>query len=190
MCIFFPGFQYMNASKLTLVLDLDHTLIYTLHPKDRLQDVDESLRTHKISTKDTLNPDAIFVIERPGLVTFLQEVRQFCEVMLFTASSRDYALPILRVIDPDQSIFVKKYFREHTSKYRHYPCVKDLALLDIPLNRVVMVDDEPGAYSIQQHNAILAPKFSGDPHDDFLLALLLPLIRKLAALEDVRDFLA
>lgn len=176
------------SQKLTVVLDLDHTLIYARHTKIK-HDVDESLRTHFIPTQSALNSDGIFVIERPGLLTFLRELNTFCQVMLFTASLQEYALPILGAIDPDGIFFSKAFFREDTTTNIFYRFVKDLTLVGRPLERVVILDDEPGAYSMQPHNGIFAPKFWGNPSDDLLLSCVLPLIRKLSALEDVRDYL-
>ena len=173
--------------KLTVVLDLDHTLIYSRHTK--IKDVtDKSLRSYVVSRNSALNPDGVLVIERPGLLDFLQELSRFCEVMLFTASMGEYAIPILQAIDPDGIFFHKTFFREHTIRTMDSPFAKNLQLTERPLERVVIVDDDPDAFSMQPHNGICVPKFWGNANDNVLLSSVLPLIRKLSNLEDVRDY--
>ena len=54
-----------------------------------------------------------YVYERTGLREFLQEVATLFNVWLFTASKKNYADAILKKIDPDDSIFSKRFYREN-----------------------------------------------------------------------------
>ena len=76
----------------------------------------------------------VFVVERPGLTEFLQETSQLGELVVFTAGLPEYALPILRAIDPTGAYFGDRIVcRAGTSVSPEYPCVKDLTLSLIPI---------------------------------------------------------
>ena len=68
-----PGYQY------TLVLDLDETLIH--------YDIDESANEG-------------FYLIRPDTLTFLKEMSDIYEIVVFTAAIPDYANWIIDSIDP------------------------------------------------------------------------------------------
>lgn len=176
-----------QCHKLTVVFDLDRTLIYSRHPHTTFFDKGR-LRTFVTLPSDK-NPDGVLVIERPGLSEFLRDLSEFCELMIFTAGTREYAEPIVRTILPDGVTFSKIFCRENTTATKYYEYVKNLDLLNRPLEKVVILDDEPNAFSLHPRNGILIPKFEGDPNDDCLLSTCLPLIRVLSDVNDIRDYI-
>ena len=50
--------------------------------------------------------------ERPYLRQFLDYCSKFCELILFTASRREYADEILKTFDPEDKYFSYKLYRE------------------------------------------------------------------------------
>lgn len=70
--------------RLTVLLDLDGTLISSFTPK-RAPRLPPSMRTHVVGQGSALNPGGVFVVERPGLPQFLEELASFAEVVVFTA---------------------------------------------------------------------------------------------------------
>lgn len=52
------------------------------------------------------------MIRRPHLDYFLREVADRYEVVLFTAGLREYADPLITLLDPNLDIFSSRYFRE------------------------------------------------------------------------------
>ena len=42
---------------------------------------------------------------RPGLMDFLNEVRKIYELHIYTMGTRNYALAVANIIDPDEKIF-------------------------------------------------------------------------------------
>jgi Dullard-like phosphatase family protein len=159
--------------------------------------------------EDWSSPRGLYVFKRPGLDKFLQEVTLLYNVAIFTAASPEYADPILDALektvprashaadDTDNSaLFSRRLYRDDM----RYPGegdprrlggggkIKDLAILGKPLQDVVMVDDIPGRV-VQIKNTIPIDYWSAATymlHDQELLDLL-PILRKLAVVDDVRD---
>jgi len=81
-----------NSHKKTLVLDLDETLVHS-------------------SFKPPENPDIVlpvdiegkvcyvYVLIRPGAISFLEELSEYYELVIFTASLSKYAEPLMKILD-------------------------------------------------------------------------------------------
>lgn len=107
--------------KLSLVLDLDHTLVHAtddpraaaiLEHSPPNVDIDSiaafSLRTTSASTNPKLPrqpPCKMHVKLRPHLKQFLTTVSAHFELHIYTMGSRPYADQVARLIDPDKSLF-------------------------------------------------------------------------------------
>ncbi|EFJ42365.1 hypothetical protein VOLCADRAFT_36131, partial [Volvox carteri f. nagariensis] len=116
-----------------------------------------------------LNPGGVFVVERPGLQEFLEELASFAEVVIFTAGLEDYAKPIIDALDPSGKLFAHRIYREGTLRTEFYQCVKDMARVGRDLAKTVLVDDTPLAFLHQPDNGVPVLGFRGDM-DDRLLA--------------------
>jgi RNA polymerase II subunit A small phosphatase-like protein len=121
----------MHQGKKTLVLDLDETLVHsTFEPTD-----DSDLVVRVTIEGSNYN---VYVKMRPGLDEFLEEVAEYYEVVVFTASMAKYADPVLDRIDK-RGCISHRLFREHCVMHRG-AYVKDLARLGRDLTNVVIVD--------------------------------------------------
>jgi carboxy-terminal domain RNA polymerase II polypeptide A small phosphatase len=130
------------------------------------------------------------VVERPGLTEFLQETSQLGELVVFTAGLPEYALPILRAIDPTGAFFGDRIVcRAGTSVSPEYPCVKDLTRLGRLMSRTLIIDDTPLAFLWQPQNGVPILGFRGAADDNLLLDAVLPLLKNADAEADVRPFL-
>eukprot|EP00892_Ulva_mutabilis_P009922 jgi/Ulvmu1/7301/UM035_0090.1 len=175
--------------KLSIVLDLDGTLIASFPPR-RSPTLPAHVRTHLVGKGSSLNPQGVFVVERPGLVEFLRQTSQLGELIVFTAGLPEYAMPILCAIDPDGTFFGDRIVcRSGTSVANEYPCVKDLTRLARPLARTLIIDDTPLAFLWQPRNGVPVLGFRGSPDDNLLLDAVLPLLRSADAEADVRPYL-
>ena len=81
----------------------------------------------------------VYVNTRPGLQQFLKELDSFYEIILFTASMRDYANPIILKIDP-YNVIKYKLFRNSCLLNKNNLLVKDLSKLGRDLKDVVLLD--------------------------------------------------
>jgi len=50
---------------------------------------------------------------RPGCLKFLEKMSQMFEIVIYTASTSDYANPIIDYIDKDRMFVKFRLFREH-----------------------------------------------------------------------------
>lgn len=177
-----------GAGRVTLVLDVDETLVHSsFSPKE---DVRYDLQLN-IQHEGKTCP--VFVKFRPHLMEFLKFVAARFEVVIFTASLPVYCNALMDYLDPSGHLGPHRLFREHCtchtipgSEGKSY--VKDLCLLGRDLGKIAIVDNSPNAYLYQQRNAIPISSFFQDESDTALLSLL-PLLEKLAEAEMVYDVL-
>jgi TFIIF-interacting CTD phosphatase-like protein len=80
----------------------------------------------------------VFVIVRPYAIEFLQRLSAFYDIILFTASLREYADPVMDYIDPER-VSRSRLFRESCKLIRG-ALVKDLREFDRPLKDIIIID--------------------------------------------------
>lgn len=165
-----------HMGKVTVVLDLDETLIHSIFLRDLevlLQGSGNkaSKLVKKMKKKSDLylcdvgNCGDIAVFFRPGLHRFLSKLSKTCEVVLWTAANRTYAKPILDYIDPDGELLPYRLFRKHTIEKADNELVKDLSQLGRDMKRTVLIDNNPLTLNRTPRNVYLIPNFYGDQSD-------------------------
>jgi len=168
------------SKKVTLVLDLDETLVHC-------------------SVEPVASADLVFPVEwegvhytihaylRPGVMEFMRQVSELFEVVLFTASQPVYAGKICDFLDPNHRMIQHRLFRQ-SCVYADGNYVKDLRVLGRDLAKTVIIDNSPQAFAFQYDNGIPILSYFDSKTDRELLKLL-PLLRRLAAADDVRPIL-
>lgn len=128
------------------------------------------------------------IAKRPGADYFLHYLSQYYELVLFTTVPFAMGEPLVRKLDPYRFI-VWPLFREAT-KYKDGEIVKDLSYLNRDLSKVIMVDSNASHVRNQPENAIVLPKWTGDPKDTDLVALI-PFLEYIHTMQykDVREVL-
>ncbi|KAI0377531.1 NIF-domain-containing protein [Hypomontagnella monticulosa] len=128
------------------------------------------------------------VAKRPGVDYFIHYLSQYYELVLFTSVPFAIAEPIVRKLDPFRFI-VWPLFREAT-KYKDGEIVKDLSYLNRDLSKVIIIDTKAEHVRNQPENAIILDKWTGDPKDNELVALV-PFLEFIYAMQfkDVREVL-
>jgi RNA polymerase II subunit A small phosphatase-like protein len=98
-----------DRGKKTLVLDLDETLVHSsFKPPDKA----DIILPVEIEGKVCY----VYVLVRPGCIQFLEELSQYYEVVIYTASLSKYAEPLMRILDQGEWCSSHLY-REHCTFY-------------------------------------------------------------------------
>lgn len=108
--------------------------------------------------------------KRPGLDYFLRYLSQYYELVIFTSQPWSIADPVVRKLDP-YHIVTWPLFREATL-YENGEYVKDLSFLNRDLSKVILLDTVKSHAKNQPENAIILPKWKGDPKDKELVSFI------------------
>ena len=154
-----PYITTQPCKRLTLVLDLDETLVNV-----------------KISKTNSNQGCLLF---RPGLDDFLEHLSEWYEIVIFTAATKDYADAILDEIDLNGNLFAYRLYREHTTIIGN-DYVKDISLIGRDLDKTVIVDNMAQNFKLQKENGILIHSFWGDDEYDVALIELEKILKKVA----------
>jgi CTD small phosphatase-like protein 2 len=169
-----------RSPRLTVVLDLDETLIHAeLKPKLGFDEV--------VKLENDGVPLDVFIGRRPYLMEFLTQAAELFEVVAFTASHSVYADQVMNLLDPDRRLLRYRLSRE-ACVMQSGIFVKDLRCLGRDLRHVVLVDNNPFSFMFQPYNGIPIASWFGDEADRDLESLLQILIQ-LSRVEDVRPIL-
>ena len=161
----YPFIKTPNKKRYTLILDLNETLInlkYANHSKGLIR-------------------------VRPYLYQFLDEIKIYYELILFTGSSENYTNSIVEGLERKKKyfdfIFHRKYLVKCGDCY-----LKDLSKIGRPLNSTIIIDNNPLNYKLQKENGICIKSFWGDNNEDAALFYLIKILTDIAKdNNDVRD---
>ncbi|EUC41031.1 hypothetical protein COCMIDRAFT_107254 [Bipolaris oryzae ATCC 44560] len=115
--------------------------------------------------------------KRPGLDYFLRYLSSQYELVIFTSVKSMDADPIIRKLDPFRLV-MWPLFREAT-RFEKGEYIKDLSYLNRDLSKVIIIDTDPSHVKLQPENAIVLPKWKGDPNDKGLISMI-PFLEYLA----------
>ncbi|KAJ8580848.1 NIF-domain-containing protein [Rhizopogon salebrosus TDB-379] len=174
-----PPIAPHHLGRKCLVLDLDETLVHSsftsIPHADYVVPVEIEYRWHDVN-----------VIKRPGVDHFLQNMGEIYEVVVFTASLRKFAGPVLDKLDVHQ-VISHRLFRESCHNYQgNY--VKDLSKLGRPIADTIILDNSPASYIFHPNNAVPVSSWFNDPYDTELIDLC-PFLADLGEVRDVRGIL-
>jgi len=169
-----------HAKPVTLVLDLDETLVHSqMEPRG---DADFVFDVQLCGVTST-----VYAKSRPRLDDFLRYAAARFEVVIFTASHHAYAETLLDKIDPDGSLIDHRLFRDACATVDGL-YLKDLDVLGRDLAKVAIVDNTPYVFGFQPDNAIPIESWYDDEADDELDKLK-ALLDRLEHAPDVRPLL-
>lgn len=176
-----------NKKKL-LVLDLDETLVHCETNENNLVSCDKIISIKLSEQKEK----KIGINIRPNLSYFLNKVKKYYVLVLYTASLKQYTDAVLSVIDPEGVYFKYILCRHHcksisfvnNNKEEVY-YVKDLRIFNIHMNSIVIVDNSILSFVFQINNGIPILPFYSNENDDELHNLFIYL-KFLHTVKDVR----
>lgn len=151
-----------------LVLDLDETLVHCCNFDPQVQQQAAQVTLQYLNDKgQTVNARMTI---RPHVDYFLESVSRHFDVVVYTASDREYATAVVGYLDPDRRIIKDILHRRHCVKTKKGFTVKDLKYL-MPggdMSRVFLVDNSTHCFAPQIHNGIPIIPFYYDTTDDQL----------------------
>jgi len=169
-----------NCPEITLVLDLDETLVHC-------------------TTTEMEDYDVMFPVElngqqfqvsgryRPYCAEFLEKAAEMFEIIIFTASQKVYANTLLDFMDPTHKLISHRLFRDEcVTVYGNY--LKDLSVLGRDLSKTIIIDNSIYAFGYQLENGIPITSWYSDKNDRELLCIL-EFLKTLIGTCDVRPYL-
>jgi len=123
------------------VLDLDETLVHSKLTPDGGYDY-----------KVCVNFNTIYGKKRPGLTTFLELASEHYEIVVFSASIREYCQAVIKQID--KAGYISHWLGREECTLHNDVYTKDLSRLGRNLQDTVLVDDNPDAYLFNPSNAL------------------------------------
>jgi RNA polymerase II subunit A small phosphatase-like protein len=172
------SFSNRNLPKMSVVLDLDETLVHAnfCPPKRYDFTIDVPCDGQTIT---------VYIQKRPGVDEFIRTVAREFDVFIYTASHISYALPVMQSILPCFPA-ERILWRGHCRLVKGF-IVKDLSIFNRDLARVVLVDNSPQSFLLQPQNGIPISTWVGDYSDMALMDQLLPFLRYCGSVDDVRS---
>lgn len=166
---------------LTVVLDLDNTMVFTSNKPFKLSDF-------VIMVPIESGYQKLYVVKRPYLDQFLNKLSKVANLYLFSAGEKVYVDQVVQNIDPFGNLFKKIYYRDSCKKDSNGFYIKDLSVLGTPLERTILVDDSVASFGQFTSNGIKISPYHGEVSDNEL-SKILEIIQGLTALTDIRDSL-
>ena len=151
---------------LTIILDLDGTLIYDQNIEVNYEEEEEEEDDE--DNKHQKNND---IILRPRILEFLDKLLELkCELIIFTSSVKQRADELVNIIEKNKRYFNGRLYREHCT-LMGAAYVKDISKLGRNLSKTIIIDNDLVCFYLQQENGILIKSFEGKEDDNKLLNL-------------------
>ncbi|KAH8259435.1 hypothetical protein KR026_004640, partial [Drosophila bipectinata] len=174
------------VGKKTLVLDMDETLMTAVIQRCQRQKLPEFPYDHKLILQRH-DACAIYVYKRPHVDYFLDCVSKWYDLVIFTASTGNYAGPILDYLDRGKGILRKRLFREDCIDVLGLKA-KYVSLASPNLANVFLLDDSNVECRFNAGNAIKISSYVIGKRDQELINIL-PFLDCLRFTQDVRSVL-
>ncbi len=132
-----------STPNLTLLLDLDQTLVHCELAPIENPSFEFSLMCNEVEYH-------VYGRIRPFCREFLEWVSERFEVVVFTASRREYAEKVVKILDPEKKMIRHALFRDSCLAVGDEDLlIKELGVLGREPGRVMLVDNSPSVFSYQ-----------------------------------------
>ena len=148
--------------KITIILDLDETLLYS-EEEEEINEEEEEEEEEKGQQSN--------IILRPGIFEFLDKLSNLkIELIIFTSSVMKRADELINIIEKNKKYFDKRLYREYCTLLGA-AYIKDISKLGRDLTKTIIIDNDLTCFYLQQENGILIKSFKGEKDDNKLLNL-------------------
>ena len=164
----YPQSPFQKNKKL-LILDIDETLVHSdidFILKEKITKYDAILHFNSEEEKNIPIP----LLIRPGTKNFLDYAVQKFELIVFTASDKQYADAIIDYIEKDKKYFKMRLYRDDCLFIEPGLYIKDLRIFNScrNLKDIIILDNSLFSFANQLNNGILITSFFDDKDDTFL----------------------
>ena len=172
---------FTNSGKKILVLDLDETLVHSSQEKPFPNKTNIILHSNIQNIIYT-----IYIIERPFLDIFLKELSLCYDLYIYTASMSQYAEQLVKIIDKNKVII--QVLNRQDCKFIKGVFFKDLSIFKKDFKDIIIIDNNSNSCALNKDNGIPITTWIDNPNDKELLKLI-PILKFLSKVEDVRPFI-
>ena len=185
--ISFPFFKDVPSKKKIAIFDLDETMAHSEFKNiEKAQNIITVKPPSRKEVKIGLNI-------RPHLKEALDLIKKHYFIIVYSASDRSYADPVLNFIDPNNDYFQYRLYRSHCiyskvkddDKIKLY--IKDLSIFkNIDLKDMVIIDNSILSYAYHLNNGIpIVPYYKGEK--DYELMFLAGYLSSIRKWKDLRE---
>ena len=185
--ISFPFFKDVPSKKKIAIFDLDETMAHSEFKNiEKAQNIITVKPPSRKEVKIGLNI-------RPHLKEALDLIKKHYFIIVYSASDRSYADPVLNFIDPNNDYFQYSLYRSHCiyskvkddDKIKLY--IKDLSIFkNIDLKDMVIIDNSILSYAYHLNNGIpIVPYYKGEK--DYELMFLAGYLSSIRKWKDLRE---
>ena len=121
-------------------------------------DLDETI-THNLPSK--------YFLVRPGTLSFLKEISEFYEIIIFTSAHQNYADNILNRLDPENKFISFRFYKQHTY-IEENKVIKNLKNLGRDLKKIIFIDNFKYVAKYQMENIYQIKTWIDDVFDNEL----------------------
>ena len=105
------------------------------------------------------------VILRPGILQFLQEMKQIYELILFSNNSLDYISKILKYFENNEKFF-EYILSNNQLEFEKDGSIKNLDLLGRDIKNIIILDKDQSIQKLNKENIIFVKPFYGNIDED------------------------
>ena len=157
----------IKNNKQILFIDLDETLIHSYIYDEKSFIINNCDKILKFKYDNLYY--YIGINFRKNLNFFLKSISKHFNIILFTASYKEYADVIIDHIDPEKTIFKKRFYKESCINLDDNINIKDLNIFnDINLKRSIILDNNIYSFCNNLNNGILINSFFEGEDDDLI----------------------
>ena len=155
----YPYLKYTSPKNYTLILDIDETLFHF-----KINEDDDEQGVLKI---------------RPGVFQFIDEIKEYYEIILFSEAEESYIELITEAIGENRYLYDYILCRDYVTIVGQN-FVKELSKIGRPLDKIIIIDNMPQNFSYNKENSIYIKSFWGEENDDKALIDLIPILINIA----------
>lgn len=127
---------------------------------------------------------------RPFIKEWILEIKKSYQVIIFTASKKEYADTILDHIDPDGELIEARCYRDSWISTKEGVYIKDLRIFEDQwdMKDMVLIDNAVHSFGFQVNNGIPMVPFYNDKKDREMIYLT-HYLKELVGLKDIRPII-